>query len=95
MRRSLALCVTLLLVAVTGAYGQATASIPPTLNSIVKTYMNTLAPGTANHTLAYVQTGPNEQKVWFAVDRAPGHTVVYFNQRTRHWRAPQELSQEI
>jgi hypothetical protein len=47
----------------------------------------TTATGTAkaraNHNIAFIEVGPNEQKVWFGVDGNPGLHRVFYNRRTR------------
>src|SRR6476469_102195 len=39
--------------------------------------------GQANHVMAYVQTGPNEQKVWFSINNTPQYPNCYYNRRYR------------
>jgi hypothetical protein len=60
--------------------------VPPAETGHVRTYSGTYVLEKANHWLAYVQTGPNEQKVWFSLDISfPDSLVfpVYYNRRYR------------
>jgi hypothetical protein len=65
--------------------------VPPGVNAWVATYQGNLAPMGPNHQLAYVQTGPNEQKVWYTIDiglnpdppSQQGGPGAYYNRRYR------------
>lgn len=64
--------------------------VPAASNQWTVTYQNNLVRTRPNHQVAFVQTGPNEQKVWFSVDVAlyfdPSYTgpaVAYYNRRYR------------
>lgn len=39
--------------------------------------------GQQNHVMAFVQTGPDEQKVWFSINSVPHYTKVFYNRRFR------------
>ena len=59
--------------------------LPPTNDSIYTYPAGTTATGRANHRIAFAQIGPNEQRVYFAVD---GGTIgvaggTYYNRRYR------------
>ena len=56
--------------------------IPATGFNIL-TYTGAHTPARANHNVAFVQTGANEQKVWFAPDAAPGLHKCFYNRRYR------------
>lgn len=56
----------------------------PSTNDHILTYTGAHAAGRANHTISFIQTGPNEQKVWFFTDNASlDHEHVYYNRRYR------------
>lgn len=59
--------------------------LPPTNDSIYTYPAGTTATGRANHRIAFAQIGPNEQRVYFAVDSSTiGVTGgVYYNRRYR------------
>jgi hypothetical protein len=45
--------------------------VPPGTDAWIVNYQGNTFRSGPNHQLAYVQTGPNEQKVWFSIDWAP------------------------
>jgi hypothetical protein len=65
--------------------------VPPGTDAWIVNYQGNMYRSGPNHQLAYVQTGPNEQKVWFSIDWAPkpdpgrpGPTTgPYYNRRYR------------
>src|SRR5437868_5770615 len=63
--------------------------VPAGVDAWLVTYQNNMVREGPNHQLAYVQTGPNEQKVWFSIDVAlktqPGQPTLqtYYNRRYR------------
>lgn len=63
--------------------------VPAGVDAWWVTYQNNMVRVGPNHQLAYVQTGPNEQKVWFSIDSGlrtqPGQHVggPYYNRRYR------------
>src|SRR5215213_11892847 len=59
-----------------------TDDIPPT-NIDLPTDFGTTVKAQANHNIAYVQVGPNDQRVWFGVDANPGFYRVFYNRRKR------------
>src|SRR5258708_37938385 len=57
--------------------------IPHTGDHIL-TYTGAHAAGPANHNISFIQTGTNEQKVWFFTDNTSlDHQHVYYNRRFR------------
>jgi len=56
--------------------------IPPT-DVDITTYTGATAKGRANHNISYVEIGPNDQRVWFGVDAAPGLFRTFYNRRVR------------
>jgi hypothetical protein len=60
--------------------------IPTAENSNIKTYAGSYAQWHPNHVIAFLQTGANEQKVWFSVDIGFSNSLplpVYYNRRYR------------
>lgn len=60
--------------------------VPPASNEILINVSGQAFNGRPNHQLAYVQTGPNEQKVWFSIDvhfENYDKGSVYYNRRYR------------
>lgn len=64
--------------------------VPAGVDAWLVTYQGNMVRLGPNHQVAYVQTGPNEQKVWFAVDNAvrsqqdqQGPGGPYYNRRYR------------
>ena len=56
----------------------------PATNDHLLTYTGAHAAGTANHNMSFMQTSPNEQKVWFFTDNASlDHEHIYYNRRYR------------
>jgi hypothetical protein len=56
----------------------------PSTNDHILTYTGAHAAGRANHNMSFMQTGPNEQKVWFFTDNTSvDHEHVYYNRRYR------------
>jgi len=78
-----------LILAATSAVAQVPSNslddVPPGYDAWLTTYYGGLVRFGPNHQLAYVQTGPNEQKVWFSIDvglnAGMGHS--YYNRRYR------------
>jgi hypothetical protein len=56
--------------------------IPPTNIDII-TYTGAIVKARANHNIAFVETGPNEQQVWFGVDANPSLARCFYNRRVR------------
>lgn len=55
----------------------------PATNVDITTYTGALVKGRANHGISFVEINPNEQRVWFGVDAAPGLFRTFYNRRVR------------
>jgi len=82
------------LIATAAANGQVLSNspddVPPGEDAWIVTYQDVMTRTRPNHQVAFVQTGPNEQKVWFTFDvhlivpaGTPTPTAAYYNRRYR------------
>lgn len=58
-------------------------NIPPASGAYLLDYNSNYFEGRANHVMGFVQTGPDEQKVWFTINSDPHFTRVFYNRRYR------------
>lgn len=59
------------------------SDVPRANNALLYDYQQNWFEGKQNHVMAFVQTGPDEQKVWFTVNSVPHYTTVFYNRRFR------------
>lgn len=57
--------------------------IPRAEGAWLLTYNGSWFEGKQNHVMGFVQTTPDEQKVWFTVNSTPHYTRVFYNRRYR------------
>ncbi len=74
--------------------------IPPGSNAWLVNHNGQLYRGGPNHMIAYVQTGANEQKVWYSIDAHGPRYFIYYNRRyrasaTSPWNWEYQYSQPV
>jgi hypothetical protein len=57
--------------------------IPRAQNAWLIDHQGNYFEGKQNHVMGFVQTTPDEQKVWFTINSVPHYTTVYYNRRFR------------